>query len=334
MSKNLLTHIKDSLNQESVLRFLRQHDFRLNTNSDSSLRGSCPIHKGDNTSAFVWNLDNNLWYCHTGCGKGGDIFEFVADYYEIDPKQEFKKIVYKTAELLGIDTNGFNMNVEYNSRQDIEQWLKFVNKESDELPLYDMNILGELKIPTSYRDFNSDTIERFSLSYSPSLNAMVIPLTQNGNIVGVNLRNFTPGEKKYKLIPKNLKAGHILYNFDKIVQGEDTVILTEGCSDVWNLHQLGINNATSSLGSHLAEGQEKILLKHFTNIHIMYDGDVVGRRETIKLIDKLQHKANVMVYDLPDGIDPGSLESLEGIVPIQAYLFTQKYNEKGEMRNG
>ncbi len=334
MKKNLLSHIKDSLTQETVLTFLRQHDFRIGLNSDNSMRGVCPIHKGNNDTAFVWNFDNNLWYCHTGCGKGGDIFEFVSDYYNMDPKQEFKKIVYKTAELLGIDSNGFEFNIGYNSRQDIEQWFRFVNKESDELPLYDLNTLGELKIPISYKMFDSNTIERFNLTYSQGLNAMVIPLTQNENIVGVNLRNLTPGEKKYKLVPRNLKAGHILYNLDEIVKDKDTVVVVEGCSDVWNLYQLGIDNAVSTLGSHLAEGQEKMLLKNFTNIHIMYDGDAAGRRETIKLINKLRYKANVMVYDLPDGVDPGDLDTLDEVVPIQAYLYLQKYNDKGEKKNG
>lgn len=40
------------------------------------LIGPCPLHGGDNPTAFRVHLGRNLWHCYTGCG-GGDVVELV-----------------------------------------------------------------------------------------------------------------------------------------------------------------------------------------------------------------------------------------------------------------
>lgn len=42
-----------------------------------ALVGPCPIHGGDNPTAFVVDTQRQLWHCFTGCQKGGDIFDLV-----------------------------------------------------------------------------------------------------------------------------------------------------------------------------------------------------------------------------------------------------------------
>jgi len=44
---------------------------------DSRGRCACPIHGGDNKSAFSVSSDLQAWTCHTKCDCGGDIFTFV-----------------------------------------------------------------------------------------------------------------------------------------------------------------------------------------------------------------------------------------------------------------
>ena len=41
------------------------------------LVGPCPVHGGDNPTAFVVNRHDNTWYCFTGCSSGGDVVELV-----------------------------------------------------------------------------------------------------------------------------------------------------------------------------------------------------------------------------------------------------------------
>lgn len=42
--------------------------------SKTQLRGRCPIHEGENASAFVVFLDTQRWYCHR-CRLGGDVLD-------------------------------------------------------------------------------------------------------------------------------------------------------------------------------------------------------------------------------------------------------------------
>jgi DNA primase len=41
------------------------------------LVAACPIHRGDNPAAFVVHPGRNLWYCFTGCARGGNVIDLV-----------------------------------------------------------------------------------------------------------------------------------------------------------------------------------------------------------------------------------------------------------------
>src|SRR6516162_6890072 len=43
--------------------------------SGKELRGPCPIHRGTRDSLAI-NLETGEWYCHSGCARGGSIFDF------------------------------------------------------------------------------------------------------------------------------------------------------------------------------------------------------------------------------------------------------------------
>jgi hypothetical protein len=42
------------------------------------LRGPCPLHKGKRDSLAI-NPETGEWFCHSGCARGGSIFEFEAE---------------------------------------------------------------------------------------------------------------------------------------------------------------------------------------------------------------------------------------------------------------
>ena len=55
--------------------------------SGGELRGTCPLHKGDNPTAFVIYTDVNghsHWHCHTKCDAGGDAIDFVRRWQGLD----------------------------------------------------------------------------------------------------------------------------------------------------------------------------------------------------------------------------------------------------------
>lgn len=61
--------IEDFLRSEGLIEGLRRRGDRL--------VGPCPIHGGDNPTAFVVTLSKGLWHCFTGCNTGGDVVELV-----------------------------------------------------------------------------------------------------------------------------------------------------------------------------------------------------------------------------------------------------------------
>jgi 5S rRNA maturation endonuclease (ribonuclease M5) len=70
--------------------------------SGGELRGTCPLHKGDNPTAFVIYTDPNghtRWHCHTKCDAGGDAIDFVQRWQGLD----FMGAVKYLAETLHLD---------------------------------------------------------------------------------------------------------------------------------------------------------------------------------------------------------------------------------------
>lgn len=70
--------------------------------SGGELRGTCPLHKGDNPTAFVIYTDPNghsRWHCHTKCDAGGDAIDFVQRWQGLD----FMGAVKYLAESLHLD---------------------------------------------------------------------------------------------------------------------------------------------------------------------------------------------------------------------------------------
>jgi DNA primase len=41
------------------------------------LFGPCPIHQGDSPRAFQVDLEKNVYFCFSGCRKGGNAIDFV-----------------------------------------------------------------------------------------------------------------------------------------------------------------------------------------------------------------------------------------------------------------
>jgi len=57
---------------------------RFKTHGDQ-LRGTCPIHGGDNPRGFVVTPSKGLWYCFSGC-NGGDVIALVAKMRQLSAK--------------------------------------------------------------------------------------------------------------------------------------------------------------------------------------------------------------------------------------------------------
>ena len=72
--------IKNVLTKDKIRMILINSGLTISDLQDDGTmyRCKCPLHGGDNPSSFVWNYTNGLWYCFTGCNRGGDIFDYVS----------------------------------------------------------------------------------------------------------------------------------------------------------------------------------------------------------------------------------------------------------------
>ena len=99
----LLSRVKlDELAQQAGTKLHR---------SGGELRGICPLHKGDNTSAFSVYTDpagHERWRCYTQCNTGGDALDFVRRWRGMD----FMGAVKYLAEYAGLNLQDLGFNPE------------------------------------------------------------------------------------------------------------------------------------------------------------------------------------------------------------------------------
>lgn len=272
-------------------------NYKVNNNT---VRCKCPIHKGNNPTAFVYHLDKKLWYCFTGCQTGGDCVEFVQQMENIN----FKEAVNFLADLFVLDITNLEIIEKKNRfKKELETFFKIAQKKEVEEVVIDAQIIP-IK---AYKDFDSSIIEYFKVGYVKTLekwhDRIYVPIFQHDKLVGCTLRTVKGELPKWAHHPNTIETGKILYNYDNCI-GSDMVIVCEGVTDVWKWHQAGYN-AVCCFGAKLSEEQANMLIKLGSDICFSYDGDNAGRTATQKAVELLKNKATMykIVYD--EGIDPG-----------------------------
>jgi len=319
-AKSLTTEtLKESINPETLLSY---YGFKHIRNYGDTLRACCAIHGGDNETGFVWNLSNNLWFCYTGDCGGGDAYDLVMKMENVD----FKTAVSRIAEIAGIDISEVDFHQRFDVINEQHKWLERQKKKSilnnnsefhNEIPhkKYLINEIEENSIslrfkPETFNYYNSYFARIYPTKEKLYENKLVIPLTKNEIQCGVALRDFSGLSKpKWLYLPKGLKIGSILYNYEKAIEfadeyGLDELILVEGIFDVWAYHEAGIDNAVCVFGSSLSETQSRMILKTGLNVTLSFDNDEAGNRCTEKVKKMLKNKTEIKQIYIPSGCDP------------------------------
>ncbi len=319
-AKSLTTEtLKESINPETLLSY---YGFKHIRNYGDTLRACCAIHGGDNETGFVWNLSNNLWFCYTGDCGGGDAYDLVMKMENVD----FKTAVSRIAEIAGIDISEVDFHQRFDVINEQHKWLERQKKKSilnnnsefhNEIPhkKYLINEIEENSIslrfkPETFNYYNSYFARIYPTKEKLYENKLVIPLMKNEIQCGVALRDFSGYSKpKWLYVPKGMKIGNILYNYDKALDfveeyGLDELILVEGIFDVWAYHEAGIDNAVCVFGSSLSETQSRMILKTGLDVTLSFDNDEAGNRCTEKVKKMLKNKTEIKQIYIPSGCDP------------------------------
>lgn len=326
--------IKNKITEEKVYEILNLAGAKNITKVGNSIRCCCPLHGGHNLTAFKWDLDENVWICHSGDCGGGDFFSFVAHINDLSIDHDFVHVMKIAAEFLGIDISTLQMD-EIRSQFERErgQWLRYMknklNKKVNEP--YDLHNLGDLYKLNNYLTLPSDLLNEYGVYYSKEYNRIAFTLKDvNGNIIGASLRRVNESEKiKWLHRPKSILTGHMLYNLNNV--GDfPAVYIVEGIKDLLRLKMLGVDNVVSTLGVNITMEQVNLLSRFFSVI-IVYDNDNGGKKGTLKAIKFLRNIFNLEIIDLADikVNDPYEIDSIEtfnSLKRYKPYQYLEKYN--------
>ncbi len=170
-----------------------------------------------------------------------------------------------------------------------------------------------------YKEDNKKMYDRFR-------NRLMFPITnEQGRVVAFSARTIEKDAKgaKYVNSPETdiFKKNKILYGLSiakKVIKDQKYVILCEGQLDVIAMYRAGYKNAVSSQGTAFGENHATILKRYTDKVYIGFDGDLAGRKATLKTIEHLlKVEIQPLVIQYPEGSDPDDLLSNGGAEAVK-----------------
>ena len=163
--------------------------------------------------------------------------------------------------------------------------------------------------------------------YEVFTNRIMIPIAHAGLLVGFGGRIFED-ESKAKYI--NSKTS-VLYRKSEIlfglwfsrryVQEYNFAIVLEGYFDWLSLFDGGILNVVAVCGTAFTDMHCTILKRYASTVGIMFDGDDVGIKKSLKTLEVLQGKGmNGHILKLPKDTDPDTFLAARGTYAMRKFI--------------
>lgn len=318
--------------------------------------GLCPFHK-EKTPSFIVSPDIQRYKCF-GCGRSGDIFNFVQDIENID----FVEALEKLAKTAGVELKKSSPNTKFKE-------IKEVNYIATK---YYYNQLLKSPIALSYvlkRGINKEYIKKFALGYAPKYPKLISEIKKSGNYSKKVLlesglfieKNGVLKEKFFDRImfPIRSKRGDVIaftarqnagneygpkymnspetpifhksynlfgqYESRQEIRKQDLVIICEGSTDVISAHQVGIKNIVAPLGTSLTSQQLESLIPLTKNILLFFDSDSAGKAAIVRgfeLASKLEMN--------PFAASPSPYKDIDELIQNEPNKISEAINNKVE----
>ena len=335
---DLKEEIKNSIKLSEVIG----KNLSLKKRDNNNYVALCPFHK-EKTPSFNISDDKGFYHCF-GCGKNGDIFNYLMDTENLSFVDALKKL----ADYAGINTSKQNYFVD----PKITNHFNLLKRVSDSY-ISNLNApLGEkARNYLQKRGFNESIIKNFNLGYSGNLKSnqhlvstllkegfsvndfievglvkknddkrlvfffqqrIMFPILNNsGKVIAFGGRTLGDGQPKYLNSPETslfLKSSQLfgIFNAKKLLY-KKRFIICEGYTDVICLHSHGYP-AVASLGTALTDDQIDKIFNIVDEAFLVFDGDIAGKNATKrvfqKYLPKLKLKKKIKFVFLPDKLDP------------------------------
>lgn len=134
--------------------------------SGKNYSGFCPFHPNTRTPAFVVFPETGTWRCFGACNEGGDIFRFIMKKEGLDFGEALKLLARKA----GVKVEAYTPE----KQMENEKANQLTGLLEEVVVFYQSHLLqssegkGALQYLQEKRGINKETIEKFSLGFSPS----------------------------------------------------------------------------------------------------------------------------------------------------------------------
>lgn len=287
-----------------------------------NFKGLCPFHQ-EKSPSFMVNPDLQIYKCF-GCGKGGDVFNFI---------EEFEGVDFREALQLAADHIGYELKAtgggDDKSKQEREA-IYTANKLATEYWHYILMQHGAGRSGRDYmtkRGIRQEEASKFKLGYAPKGTNLLPYLVKKGyteeNLVKWGLAVDRNGKiyDKFRdrlILPiYNLKgqvvgfSGRIIEHSDYapkylnssetpvyhkseilmgLFQAKDTarqqkvLILQEGNLDLLASHKVGVDYIAATGGTAVTEQQLKLVKRYADMVLFCFDTDNAGQKALINAI--------------------------------------------------
>ena len=302
---------------EKILRDLRLDSKmrKIHNNGDTNIMFNCPYHGERNPSCGI-SVQKEVGACFS-CGKSFHIPDLVMHVLGIS----FNKAMDWLEERVKINKQAVN-------ELRLRRFDEIVEKESYEiLPRFKLAPYQSGKVYHSYlekRGFSRETSKEFLLGWDSELSRITVPIFDIKNnlqgFIGRTVFNESDPEyfplygtsQRYRLYPP-LKKSFSLFPIHK-VELDDELILVEGTLDSIWMWQCGFRNVLSTITSHIAHEQIKIINNlGVRSIILALDNDKAGKDGMEKAIKELSGtcKLYTVEYTKKDPCDHTKEELME-----------------------
>jgi 5S rRNA maturation endonuclease (ribonuclease M5) len=261
---------------------------------DQQLRLPCPVHKGDNKTAFVWSCQFLTWHCFSHrCHDvhGNDALAFIMAMEDCT-REEAREIANQIVEA--------NKDVAIERRQEMRRNYKRTTHNSQKKLDMDPQKVMFSSYATS-RGIPAHVQQKYLVGTHSvaGLHRFSVPIFDiHGRVVGLSARKVIESDSgpKWLHLPIGFKSNVNLYNIHAVKPKKGAIILVEGPLDVLRFESANIHHSMATLGSSIS--QEQILLLgnlKIENVIIAYDNDKAGESGARKAAKLLRdHEYNVL----------------------------------------
>lgn len=334
--KEQIEYLKTSLDPHYLLESL---GVVIDKETPKEIRGACPIHSGDNKTAFRFNKDRNTWVCFTHkCHEshGNDVIGLI----KAITGKTFVEALEHLKQLVG-DINSADF-LESKRRREMDSFVSFYSDSSMPSYINELSLMRHRPYRSSLfiRDgFSNKTLDHFEVAGGwkdkQGIIRDIIPIRDDkGILVAYSLRDTreNAGDDKYTLTP-GFDKQRCIYNLNIAQKYADKLplIVVEGFKSVWRLHDYGIKNVIAVMGSNITEGQQMLLCAYANKgVVVMFDNDIAGVTGIVSAIEDLGNKMDVRPVFIQEidkktgkGLDPSDLNKEQVYEYLDSYFILE-----------